>query len=208
MTLRSLLSRLTTVHLLMLSVALVSVVAFASERVKRALVLSPVRVRRGQVYRLLSAGWVHADFMHLVTNMFVLSLFADRVLAVFGDTLFVTLYVSAVVMAYLPTTVRYRNHPKYNSLGASGAVAAVMLSGILLEPNMQLRLLVLPMRVPAVVFGVLYMLYSVWHSQGSDDNINHDAHFSGAVYGALATAVWAPDHLVRSVRVFRRFVGW
>jgi hypothetical protein len=81
MTLHAILQKLTTTHLLMVSVAILSLLAFASKRVKRALVLSPVHVRRGEVYRLLTAGWIHGDLMHLLTNMFVLSLFADRVLA-------------------------------------------------------------------------------------------------------------------------------
>jgi membrane associated rhomboid family serine protease len=206
MTLHAILRKLTTIHLLMISVALVSLLAFASKRIKRALILSPTRVRRGEVYRLLTAGWLHGDLMHLLMNMYVLSLFADRVLAVFGEALFLALYVSAVVMAYVPTTIRFRNEPKYSSLGASGAVAAVMLSAVLLDPTISLRFMFFPVRVPGVVFAILYMLYSVWHSAGSDDNINHDAHFSGALYGALATIVWAPDSVLRTIRVMRRFL--
>lgn len=208
MTLRSILQRLSTLHLLMLTVAVVSFVGFASERAKKALVLWPTGVKRGQVHRLLTAGWLHADMGHLITNMFVLYLFADRVIAAFGEPLFVALYVSGVVMAYVPTTIRHRNNPKYASLGASGAVAAVMMSAVLLDPTMKMRLLFFPVALPSVVFGVLYMLYSVWHSHGSDDNINHDAHFSGAFYGALATAVWAPEKVLYSIRVLQRFIGW
>lgn len=206
MTLRTILTKLTTLHLLMLSVALVSLLAFMSKAVKRALVLRPPLVRRGQVHRLLTAGWLHADLGHLITNMFVLSIFADRVVRVLGDTSFVVLYVSAVVMAYVPTTIRYARDREYSSLGASGAVAAVMLSSILLDPTLRIRFLLFPVRIPAVVFGLLYMLYSVWHSQGSDDNINHDAHFSGALYGALFTLVWEPDRVLASIRVLQRFL--
>lgn len=207
MTLPTLLHKLSALHLLMISVALVSFLGFVSKRVKGALVLSPHRARRGQWYRLLTAGWLHADLGHLLTNMFVLWLFADRVVRGFGTPLFIALYVSGVVMSSVPTTIRYRNNAKYTSLGASGAVAAVMLSAILLDPGMRLRFLFIPMRIPGVVFGVLYILYSVWHSRGSDDNINHDAHFSGAAYGVIATSVWAPERVLEAIRVFRGFVG-
>ena len=104
-----------------------------------------------------------------------------------------------MVVANLPTTYRFRDRPKYNSLGASGAVAAVMLSSILVDPTMKMRVLFFPM--PAIVFGVLYILYSVWHSRGSRDNINHDAHFTGALYGVLVTAIWAPGMVAKSARI-------
>ncbi len=200
-------ARMTVVHWLMVSTAVVSLVAFMSDKVKRALLLIPHRTKRGQWHRLLTAGWIHADMGHLITNMFVLFLFADRVVAAYGEMLFLALYVSAVVVAYVPTTLRYRNNPKYSSLGASGAVAAVMLAAVLLDPMRRVGMLFFPIRIPGVVFGVLYILYSVWHSAGSDDNINHDAHFSGAVYGIIATAVWAPDKLQKSIRVLRQFAG-
>ena len=207
MTIQALLQRLTVTYGIIISVVVVSLLAFASKRLKRRLVLIPERVKRGEIYRLLTAGWVHGDAAHLLTNMFVLWLFADRVLKAFGAPLFVALYVSAVVVAYLPTTVRYHKHPRYTSLGASGAVAAVMLSAILLDPSMRLAFLFMPVPIPGVVFGLLYIAYSVWHSHGSDDNINHDAHFSGAAYGILATYVWAPAKVEHTLQVLRHWVG-
>lgn len=204
---------LTIVHdygitaLIMLSVVAVSVLGFVSDSVKRALILNPSRVRHGEVHRLLTAGWIHADVMHLAVNLFVLFTFADRVVAKFGPVLFAVLYVTSVVVGYLPTTVRHWKRPAYNSLGASGAVAAVMFSAILLYPRMKLSLLFIPIAVPGVVFGVLYMLYSAWRSYQARDNVNHDAHFAGALYGALVTIVLAPDQVANTVRVIRRMVG-
>ncbi len=193
--------------LIMISVAAVSVVAFVSDTIKRALILNPYRVRRGEVHRLLTAGWIHADVMHLATNLFVLFMFADRVVAKFGPLIFVAFYVSAVVVAFIPTTLRHMNQPRYNSLGASGAVAAVMFSAILLYPKMKMSLLILPIPVPGVVFGVLYMIYSVWRSYDVRDNVNHSAHFSGALYGVIVTAVLAPAQVERTIVVVRRMLG-
>lgn len=201
------LQKATVVHLLMGTVVLASLMGWAHRRVQGALVLSPHRVARGQVHRLLTAGWVHGDLSHLGFNMLSLWIFADRVVSVLGDAKFMLLYVSAVVVAFLPTTLRYRRHVNYTSLGASGAVAAVMVSAVLLHPKMQLHLFFLPWRIPGVVFAVAYLAYSIWHSRGSDDNINHDAHFSGAAYGALLTYVLEPAKVQKSIRVFVAFVS-
>jgi len=202
-----LLQKLTMPHLLMGTVVLVSLMGWAHRRIQGALVLSPHRVARGQLHRLLTAGWVHGDVMHLGFNMLALSIFADRVVVVLGDAKFLLLYVSAVVVAYLPTTLRYRRRSNYTSLGASGAVAAVMLSAVLLHPKLQLSLFFLPIRIPGVVFAAAYLAYSIWHSRGSDDNINHDAHFSGAAYGALLTYLLEPARVTKSIRVFVEFVS-
>jgi membrane associated rhomboid family serine protease len=207
MDLQSILLNFGVTVLIMVSVAAVSVLAFVSETVKRALILNPYRVRRGEVHRLLTAGWVHADVTHLALNLLVLFMFADRVVAKLGPLGFAALYVSAVVVGFLPTTVRHWNRPAYNSLGASGAVAAIMFSAILLYPRMKLSLLFLPIPVPGVVFGVLYMAYSAWRSYEARDGINHDAHFSGALYGVLVTVVVAPSQVERTVLVMRQMVG-
>ncbi|HRI66119.1 MAG TPA: rhomboid family intramembrane serine protease, partial [Polyangium sp.] len=121
------------VHLLLIaSVVVVSLIGLFSDSVKLALILNPYRVRhKGQIHRLLTAGWLHRDFGHLAFNMLTLYFFANDVLRVLGPVRFVALYVSAVVMSFIPTTLRYMNKPEYASLGASGAVAAVMFSAVL-----------------------------------------------------------------------------
>ncbi len=193
-------------YLIMASVALVSLLSLAIKKLKYALMLNPHRVSRGEVHRLLTAGWVHGDFWHLFINLFVFNVFAERALKTFGAPVFVVVYVSAVVVAFIPTAIRHRKQPKYNSLGASGAVAAIMLSAILVDPTLKLQLLLIPIPMPGIVFGVLYILYSAWQSRGSRDNINHDAHFSGAIYGALVTVVWAPQQVERTIRVLIRML--
>lgn len=187
--------------LLIASVVLVSLLALASRPVQRALVLHPYSVRKsGQVYRLLTAGWVHADVTHLAFNMLTLYFFADRVTQVLGATRFLVLYVVTVVVAFIPTTLRYLRKPEYSSLGASGAVAAVMISAILLHPKLKLHLMFIPIPVPGLVFAVFYLAYSAWHSRGAGDNINHDAHFSGAACGAILTYLFEPDRVVRTLK--------
>lgn len=183
------------------SVAVVSVLGWVIKPLRDALLLRPFRVRHdGHVHRLLTAGWVHGDPAHLVFNMLTFYFFAGPVLRVLGPGAFLALYVSAVVLAFVPTTLRHMGDPKYGSLGASGAVAAVMFSAILLDPKMKLHILFVPVAVPGVVFGVGYLLYSAWGSRRSGTGVNHDAHFAGAVYGVIFTVVFEPDRVQRAVK--------
>lgn len=187
--------------LLIASVVIVSLAAWASAALKRALVLHPYQVRHGgQIHRLLTAGWVHADATHLLFNLLTLYFFAEDVVRALGVARFLALYVSAVVVAFVPTTLRHMRDPRYASLGASGAVAAVMFSAVLLVPGLKLQLLFLPIPVPALVYALAYLAYSAWHSRGSRDGINHDAHFSGAIYGALLTYVFEPNRVERTLK--------
>ncbi|MRG96345.1 rhomboid family intramembrane serine protease [Polyangium spumosum] len=189
--------------LLMASVVIVSLLGFVSEPVKRALILNPYQVRKkGHLHRLLTAGWLHADFSHLAFNMFSLYFFTEQAIRVLGVTRYLVLYVSAVVVAFIPTTLRHMKKPNYNSLGASGAVAAVMFSAVLLVPNLKLQLMFLPIPIPGIIFAFLYLAYSAWHSIAAGDDINHDAHFSGAVYGALLTWLFEPTRVERTVKSF------
>jgi membrane associated rhomboid family serine protease len=110
---------------------------------------------------------------------------------VFGEIRFLLFYVSAVVVAFVPTTLRFLKTHKYSSLGASGAVAAVLFSGILLDPQQEIMLF-FALRIPGYVFALGYLAYSAWHSYSQSDNINHDAHFYGAAYGVLVTYLLEP----------------
>jgi membrane associated rhomboid family serine protease len=207
MTLAAAIQKLSAVHLLMASVVLVSLFAWTHQAIQRALMLNPHRVGRGQVHRLVTAAWIHGDLDHLIFNMLALFIFGDRVLAVLGVHWFLVLYGSAAVVAFIPTTIRYARKPEYNSLGASGAVSAVMLSAILLDPSLKLRLLFVPIPVPGLVFALGYLAYSAWQSQGSRDGINHDAHFSGAAYGILVTWLLEPARVDQALRTVLRLIG-
>ncbi len=169
--------------------------------VQRALMLNPYRIgRHGEVYRLLTAGWLHSGVMHLAFNMLTLYFFAGQAAQVLGSGRFLILYLTAVIVAFIPTTLLHRRDPGYNSLGASGAVAAVMFSAILLHPRLRLTLFFVPVPVPAIMVAVAYLAYSVWQMLGSRDDVNHAAHLSGAVYGALLTWLFEPARVERTLR--------
>jgi membrane associated rhomboid family serine protease len=192
--------------LLIGSVLVVSLWGWMFKPAQRWMLLSPFRVRtNGEIHRLATAGWVHADLSHLGFNMLALYFFAGQATRVLGTSRFLFLYLSAVVVAFVPTTLRHMRDPAYNTLGASGAVAAVMFSAILVQPTLKLHVMLIPLPVPAVVFAAGYLAYSLWHSQSVGDHVNHDAHLSGALYGSLLTYLFEPARVERSIRALVRF---
>jgi len=185
------------------SVVVVSVLAWLIKPLKYAFVMSPyLVVHRLQLHRLLTAGWLHADASHLLFNLLTLYFFGDQVVKAIGPERFILLYVSAVVIAHVPTTIRHRNNPKYSSLGASGAVAAVIFSAILLYPGLKLSLLFLPIPIPGYAYALGYLAYSAWSSYRAKDGVNHDAHFAGAIYGSLLTYALEPTRVARTLSTF------
>ena len=193
----------TVTMLVIASVVAVSFLAWAVKPLKVAFVLNPYLVRhRMQLHRLVTAGWLHADASHLLFNMLTLYFFADNVLRALGPVRFLILYFTSVVVAHIPTTIRHMNNPKYNSLGASGAVAAVMFSAIALYPGLKLSLLFLPIPIPGYAYAVGYLAYSAYASYRARDGVNHDAHFAGAIYGSLLTFGFEPDRVMRTLQSF------
>lgn len=197
---------LTTTLLLIASVVLVTLLAWMAKGLQDALVLRPHLVRhRLQVHRLLTAGWIHGDLQHLLFNMLTLYFFAHEVERVLGPAKLVLLYVTAVVVAFVPTTLRHMSRPRYTSLGASGAVAAVMLAAILLRPGLKLYLFFIPIPLPGLAYAAVYLAYSAWQSWTARDGVNHDAHFSGAIYGALLAWLLEPARVERTLRAYVSF---
>lgn len=187
--------------LVIASVVVVSLLAWSWKRFRDATILRPHRVReRFEIHRLLTAGWLHADAMHLLFNMVTLYFFAGEVVRSLGTAVFLAMYVGAVVVAFVPTTLRHMTDPAYASLGASGAVAAVMFSAILLRPGVELYVAFVPVPVPAPLFAVGYLAYSAWSSYRARDGVNHDAHFAGALFGSAVTYALEPARVERTVR--------
>ena len=183
-----------TLILIGLTVA-VSLAAFNDARLKQKLILWPPAVRRHREYwRLLSYGLIHADGMHLFFNMFTLFFFGRQMeiyltmkMGIVGLPL---LYVGGLIASILPSYVKHQNDPSYYSLGASGAVAAVLFAGVLLRPGATIYVFFIPM--PALVFGIAYIAYSWYMDRQSNDNINHSAHLWGAGFGLMFMALLEP----------------
>ena len=182
---------------------LVSWRAFNDARLLDRLILWPPAVERHKQYdRLLTHGFIHADWMHLLFNMVTLWSFGGAVERVFvewmGPAGYVGFYLSAIVVAMLPTYLRHRHDIRYRSLGASGGVSAVLFSFILFDPWSKLIIFPIPVPIPAILFAVIYVGYSIWMDRRGGGNVNHSAHLWGAAYGVLFTLLLEP-------RVFTHF---
>ena len=152
-------------------------------------------IRSGEQIRMLSSGFLHADMMHSIFNMLTLWFFAPVVINHLGSFSFILVYFGSLIFGSLLTMVFHKNDYGYRAVGASGAVTGVLYSAILLQPDMMLGIFfIIPM--PAYLFGILYLLYSIYGMKAKNDNIGHTAHFGGAVGGYLITLVKEPTLLV------------
>jgi len=152
-------------------------------------------IRSGEQIRMLTSGFLHADMTHLIFNMLTLWFFAPVVISYLGDFSFLLVYFGSLIFGSLLTMVFHKNDYGYRAVGASGAVTGVLYSAILLQPDMMLGIFfIIPM--PAYIFGILYLLYSIYGMKAKNDNIGHTAHFGGAVGGYLITLVKEPTLLV------------
>lgn len=177
---------------------LTSIMAFSNDNLYGNMVLHPYSVYRKQrVYTVITSGLIHNDWMHLFFNMLSYYFFAFQLEAVLGHWQFGLLYVASLILSDLPTVYKHKNDDWYHSLGASGAVSAVIFSAILFNPLTKMMIMPIPIGIPAVLFGVLYLIYCNYASKYSRDNINHDAHMFGALSGLLITIILYP-HIVNS----------
>ena len=188
---------------------LVSWRAFNDRALLERLILWPPAVERRRQYdRLLTHGFIHADWMHLLFNMITLWSFGSAVERVFSEWItpvgFVLFYLSAIVIAILPTYIRHRQDANYRSLGASGGVSAVLFAFILFDPWSKLIIFPIPLPIPAFLFAVLYVGYSIWMDRRGRDNVNHSAHLWGAAYGVLFTVLLEPRILGHFVQTLLR----
>ena len=150
-------------------------------------------IRRGEKIRMFSAGFLHVDTMHLFFNMFTLYFFAPVVIYHLGTLNFLIIYIASLILGNLLSLYFHKNEPHYSAVGASGAVTGVLYAAILLQPNMQLGILFIPLPIPAYVFGILYLLYSIYGMKKQLGNIGHDAHFGGAIAGYVVTLILYPS---------------
>ena len=173
---------------------IVSFSAFNNLRLMNRLILWPPAVQRGEYYRLVTHGLIHANPTHLLLNMMTLFFFGGFIEQVYSDIMgplgFALFYTSAIVVAILPTYFANKDNAEYRSLGASGAVSAVLFAFILIRPWSTILVWFVPM--PAIVYAVAYVAYSIYQDRRQADNINHSAHLWGAAYGIAFTVVSSP----------------
>jgi membrane associated rhomboid family serine protease len=169
----------------------VSFTAFSNRKIIDDLIFYPPAIsQRNQWYRFVTCGFIHADLAHLAFNMFSFYLFGNNVEEAFtqlfpqyGKGLYLGMYLLALVACLLPTYFKNKDNYHYKSLGASGAVSAVVFVGIFLFPLSKIGLFIIPPVIPGFIFAPIYLIASAYMSKKGGDNINHSAHFWGAVFG-------------------------
>lgn len=188
------------ITLLLIAVTVVvSLLAFRTPAIAGRLILWPPALDRHKQYdRLIGYGFIHADMWHLLFNMVTL-FFVGRIMEPFLSQLtgrwwtFPLFYFSALVVSILPTYLKHQKDPNYRALGASGAVSAMLFAFILLAPMTTIIAFIIPM--PAILYAVLFVAYSIWMDKRGGDNIAHGAHLAGAAYGVLFMVVLRPQVL-------------
>ena len=167
----------------------VSLLGFYNENLLRSMMLHPYSVSKGgRLYTVITSGLVHRDWVHLLFNMMTYYFFAFQLEANYlGHWQFGLLYLASLILSDLPTVGKHRDDTWYYSLGASGAISALLFSFILFNPTAKMGLLFIPIPISAWIFGILYLVYCAYASKQSRDTINHDAHFFGAISGIMIT---------------------
>lgn len=188
---------MSTTIIIIIITALLSITAFYKEGEMEKLLFWPAVIReRNQYYRFITSGFIHADWMHLVFNMITLYYFGRITEEVFrinlGPGYYIALYLLTMIAADLPTYFKYKSIHSYRSLGASGAVSGILFSSILYAPWAKLYIFFIPIGIPAFIFGILYLIFCVYMDKRGGDNINHNAHFWGAIFGIAYTIIVLP----------------
>jgi membrane associated rhomboid family serine protease len=199
---------------LIIAITLVSVVAFGDQRLFAALLFEPfVMKARGEWHRLVTHAFVHANWPHLIVNMFVLYMFGRNVELLYGMvsdrpvwSTYLLLFLGGVVFSSMPGFKRHALDPSYRAVGASGGVSSVLFAQVLMLPQKHVGSLLLPIPLQAWMFGVLYLVYSWQMDKRGGDNVAHDAHFYGAVFGVLFTVVLDP-RLITHFGYLQRSIG-
>jgi membrane associated rhomboid family serine protease len=188
-------------YILIAITVVVSLLAFSRRDLFDRLKFNAYQIKQhGQWYRFFSYGLVHADTVHLLVNMFVLYSFGTIVETFFdhyfenrGMLFYLLLYVGGLGFSTLYDFGKHKNDLYYNAVGASGAVSAVVFSSIILYPAGKIYLFFIPIGIPAPLFGLLYLVYSYYMARKGRDNIGHNAHFWGAVFGLVFTIALKPE---------------
>ncbi len=188
------------IYLIIIITILVSILSFNDRNLFERLKFNAFDIKHSKEgWRFFTYGFVHADWIHLLVNMFVFHSFANIVYTIYGyyfgfkaGFYFILLYVGGILFSTLWDFGKHKDNAFYSAVGASGAVSAVVFASILLYPQGEISLMFLPIPMPAAVFGLLYLVYSAYMAKRGKDNIGHNAHFWGAIFGIVYTIALKP----------------
>jgi membrane associated rhomboid family serine protease len=188
--------------LILIVTIVVSLIGLNRPEFLAKMMLRPYSLFRNREYeKLITSGFVHADFGHLIFNLLTFYFFAFPLERRIGSLSFVALYFIGMVLSEIGTCLKHRNNPEYASLGASGAILAVLFASIVYFPQSSLFILPIPVPIPAPLFAVGYLIYTWWQSKQNTGRVNHDAHFGGALTGLAFVALTEPSAFQRLLDV-------
>ncbi|MBP6372580.1 MAG: rhomboid family intramembrane serine protease [Ferruginibacter sp.] len=181
--------------LLIAANVIISLIGFNNAAFADKAIMHPYLVKReNQYYRFISSGFLHADFLHLIFNMFTLFFFGMAVEYYFtkyilgGSTSYLLLYFIGLVVSDIPSYIKHKDDYQYRSLGASGAVSAVVFAAIIFNPWNSIYIYG-AIKISAAVYALLYIAYCIYMSKRNADNTNHDAHLWGSLFGLAFTII-------------------
>ncbi len=190
--------------ILIIITCIISFITFNNEEIKSNLLFSPYQyVNYKKWWILISHGFIHADFLHLFFNMYVLYIFGPTLEFYFinsselGGFYYIGFYLLGIIFSTLPSILKHKNNPSYNSLGASGAVSSVVFAYIIIYPLRELGLILIPgLFLPGFIFGIIYLLAEHYLSKKQYSNIAHDAHISGSLFGVFFIVIYDFNNLL------------
>jgi len=193
--------------IIIIGTVIVSLLAFNNREIFRRLAFNAYDIKHFKnYYRFFSYALIHADWIHLFVNMMVLYSFGRTVeqyygmlFGVKGIFYFILLYVGGVALSTLPSYGKHKDDYSYTAVGASGAVSAVVFSFIIFDPLNKLMIFPIPIGIPAIIFGALYLIYSAYMGKKNIDNVGHDAHFWGAIFGFMFTIALKPSLVMHMI---------
>ena len=156
-------------------------------------------IKAGDYYRLLSSGFLHVNTTHILFNMFTFYFFVNIVVGILGTNSFLLLFIGSLLAGNLFGYYFHYKDNYYSAVGASGAVTGVLFSALLLYPEIELMLFLIPIPIPGYLFGIVYLLYTLYGIKTQNDNIGHTAHFGGAIGGIVITLFLIPNVIYKSV---------
>lgn len=183
--------------LIIVVTVLISVGGFNNSTLMAKYQLNPYQVyHRKEWQRMLTHGFIHVDWTHLIFNMLTLFFFGKYVEVMIGNGLiYLLFYLSAIVVSSLTTLFKHKDDYLYNAVGASGGVSAILFASILFNPDSSIMFLFFPVPIPGFIFGLIYIAYSHYMSRKESDNVNHDAHLLGALYGFTVPLLFNLDYI-------------
>lgn len=192
-----------TLILIIVTVVVSLAALYGNQKILDTGMLKPYRTVRSHTwYEIVTSGFLHAGIGHLFVNMFVLFFFGAVAEQMLGEKHFLLLYFSGLIFSALPSLLRHKDNPSYATLGASGAVEAVLFGFIFLNPTEPLIIILFPIPMPAWLFGLGFLAYSIYESKRGGGNVNHEAHIAGAAWGVLYMILFVPGSIGRFLSFF------